>query len=339
MKSESSRNTFDFVETQLNKFLKKGENDLIPYNKDSKNILNNIHSSVIEEGYAYYSASAFCGRKFGNPEHLKILRSKLFKSRVLLETRILNTLDHCLNNGVLTINDLFWRLMFGVSKKQGISFRVGLTTCIPTKTCGSYCYAHDSRERGGRAILRSAINSKILDLWNKDSIKISELIIKQIETAIVVARKESEDCYIQYKFKRRPRIRFSHIGDMVSNPNFANWIGRKVYELSDGSVDSIIYTRHKFTHKLDDKVFVINYSIDPGQSVPEIINTKKVRIVASSWGGEVSNKAEVNFLEHHDNGVHANPKGKGFICPVTMPQTKLDSCDQSRCTKCFDRII
>ena len=63
-----------------------------------------------------------------------------------------------------------------------------------------------------------------------------------------------------------------------------------------------------------------------------------IRVVWSAWDGVLDPGSEINFLEHHDNGVHFSAKGVGPVCPVTNSSEELRFCDAFGCTNCFDRV-
>ena len=46
-----------------------------------------------------------------------------------------------------------------------------------------------------------------------------------------------------------------------------------------------------------------------------------MRVVWSAWDGKLDHEAG-DFLEHHDHGQHAEPKGEGAVCPVTASVTE-----------------
>ena len=139
--------SFDTVKELIDKYIGLESDE--PYKIDyrCRNLINNLHTQVRKDGYSYYAASAYAGRKNAEKLEKEYLRTKLFRARILLENKIGRTLDCLISNGMLKVEDLFRHPLFGSSKKQGVSFRLGLTSCTPTKKCAKFCYAHDGRER------------------------------------------------------------------------------------------------------------------------------------------------------------------------------------------------
>jgi hypothetical protein len=52
--------------------------------------------------------------------------------------------------------------IFGKSKKQGISIRFSLTTCVPTNLCANLCYAHDGLDATPNSVVRGALNTCLI---------------------------------------------------------------------------------------------------------------------------------------------------------------------------------
>ena len=98
-----------------------------------------------------------------------------------------------------------------------------------------------------------------------------------------------------------------------------------------------MYTRHPKVRDLDPSALIVNLTIDSESKSRRAWASEGVRIVWSAWDGELDDDAEINFLEHHDNGAHSEPSGNGDICPVTISSTELRFCDAFACTRCFDR--
>jgi hypothetical protein len=80
---------------------------------------------------------------------------------------------------------------------------------------------------------------------------------------------------------------------------------------------------------------VINFTLDKSSQSRKSWAPPQARIVFSAFGGELSSEADVNFLEHHQRGFHALPIGSGTVCPTTLPETKVRTCDAVRCDRCF----
>ena len=304
---------------------------------DKKTPLKALHNYVRKDGYAYYAASAYSGKKSVPKLEKSYIRNKLFSARILLEKKTEKTIEKLISDEIIDIDDLLKNQFFGISKKQGISFRLGLSSCTPTVACSKYCYAHDGRERSSNIILRCCINSQLIDLWYKNphlSYKFENKILK----AVKIAKNEAIQAEKMYKFKRNPRIRLSHVGDLGNYPEFTNWIASKISELSSNDVLAVLYTRSKRVKELNSENIIINYSIDSTQDQIDIFPDKEFRIVSSAWDGQLNNMAKINFLEHHDNNFHSKPKGSGMICPVTNDTNTYKTCDEAHCDLCFRKI-
>ena len=115
-----------------------------------------------------------------------------------------------------------------------------------------------------------------------------------------------------------------------------NYLAKKVTLLSNGSVQPVIYTRHRLANQLDSDVFAINFTLDPASEDRVQFAPENSRIVYSAFGGQTSNKAEINFLEHH-RFEHFSQKGVGNVCPATHPDSMSRSCDGVKCDKCFTK--
>jgi hypothetical protein len=133
---------------------------------------------------------------------------------------------------------------------------------------------------------------------------------------------------------RRPHIRFSHVGEIAAFPQFANALARQVRQLSGGEVDCVVYTRHPRARDLDPELLVINFTLDKSSQSRKSWAPPQARIVFSAFGGELSPEADVNFLEHH-RWFHALTVGTGTVCPTTLPETRVRTCDAVRCDRCF----
>jgi hypothetical protein len=106
--------------------------------------------------------------------------------------------------------------------------------------------------------------------------------------------------------------------------------------VSAEAVDCVIYTRHSRARDLDSDLLVINFSLDKSSLSRRGWAPTGARIVFAAFGGELLGDAAVNFLEHHV-GFHALPLGAGTVCPTTLPDTKIRSCDAVQCDRCFQR--
>jgi len=184
-------------------------------------------------------------------------------------------------------------------------------------------------------ILSGCYNTLIARNWEAGRMK-DEMLVPHISRAVEFARADQRFAESEYGFKRRARIRLAHVGELAAYPKFANWLGRTIQTVSEGTVDGILYTRHPNIRELDASALVLNLTVDESSRKRLAWSRKGVRIVWSAWNGMLDPTAEVNFLEHHDHGQHAEPIGEGSICPVTASSTEHRFCDAHYCTKCFD---
>lgn len=261
----------------------------------------------------------------------------LFRARVALEKSIANAIEtaHCSERGRL--DALFANSFFGCSKKQGTSLRMPLATCTPTELCAGGCYAHDVLDASPNAMVRGVINGWIARTFENGNkaqrLDILERLTSHTRRGVHHAMKELD--YLPGAFKRRAFIRFSHVGEIVYFPEFADTLARQVREVSNKKVDCVVYTRHRNVAKLDPELWIINFTLDPVSINRRSWAPDHARIVFSAFGGEVSPMAEVNFLEHHRHSHLAKTAGEGRICPATLPETKDRTCDACHCNRCF----
>jgi hypothetical protein len=264
---------------------------------------------------------------------------RLFQSRVAIEHAIIDSIGDHSSGWKLKLNSLTERSMYGASKKQGVSMRMPLTTCSPTKLCASGCYAHDVLDASPNAVVRGAINGWIAKEYENGGIKNKLSILKKLERhtqrAINLAMRELAS--LPSGFSRRGYIRFSHVGEIVNYPFFANALAKQVYDLSSGLVDCVVYTRLRKSALLDASLWIINFTLDPASLGRRAWAPKTARIVYSAFGGELSPIASVNFLEHHRHYHYGPTNGEGNICPATHPDTVERTCDACRCKICFEK--
>ena len=289
----------------------------------------------------YFSLCALARSKSANQELRWIADSKLFKTRVSLEKSIHRTFDSAPYDSESKIKCVLSNNFFGNSKKQGVSLRLPLESCKPTKLCGNACYAHDVLDATPAAIIRGAINgwlAKTFEFGAEDLKKnILAKLTPHVYLAIRNAKKELNN--LPPGFKRRPFIRFSHVGEIVNYPNFANALAKLVRDESNRKVDCIVYTRHKNAKKLDPSLWVINFTLDPVSHKRLKWAPDSARIVYSAFGGNISDIADVNFLEHHRHSHSQVNSGKGRICPATKPDTTFRTCDACLCNRCFVPVV
>jgi hypothetical protein len=260
------------------------------------------------------------------------LRIHLFPVRVKLERMIRHAVLNNLKFSPEDLLSLYRNKLFGVSKKQGVSLRLGLITCEPTRLCASSCYAHDALDATPAAVVRGVLNTILIDEWcrNPNNQFLTDFLIEEIDRASRAAIKES----ISSTFAREPRVRLSHVGEAAAFPKFVNFVASRLLEKPEIPVRCVIYTRHSRAIELDAGNVVINYTTDASTPSKRLDNPIGSRAVSSSFNGLLDPAAEINFLEHHNRG-HADPVGQGSICPVTISGSKEKSCDAARCDVCF----
>ena len=256
---------------------------------------------------------------------------QLFRIRVHLEKSLEYTLDRSDFEKIIREGKFF-----GASKKQGISVRMPLWTCEPTPLCSNRCYAHDTLDAAPGSVLRGAINGQIAKRYENGSETERKWVIDSIDSHINKAITDSIREAANSGWSRAPRIRFSHVGDIVEYADFANEMARQIKEKSEGQVVSVVYTRRKNVIDLDPDLWVINFTLDTASLerkkwIPDYAHT-----VFSAFDGITSETAYVNFLEHH-RWSHCSPKGKGVLCPATIPETESRTCDSLLCDRCFRR--
>ena len=225
---------------------------------------------------------------------------------------------------------------FGKSKKQGVSIRYALASCVPTATCGGRCYAHDGRDRELLHIYRGVLNYYVgLEFENGSPQRrqqILGLLSKSIDKGVEAALVDQASALTE-GYNRLPRIRFSHVGEMAATPEFTNALALEVKK-RDPSVQCVIYTRHPKAKLLDTNSLVVNFTLEGAGDVREKFVPLGARIVNSAWDGNINEAAEINFLEHHVE-KSTSAQGSGSICPVTANHKKTPSCDSAHCQKCF----
>jgi hypothetical protein len=289
----------------------------------------------------YFALCGLSRHKYAPKDLVSRAMNEVFRVRVILERSIQDMLygmDYADRHLDFILNDKF----YGRSKKQGISIRMPLASCEPTKRCASACYAHDALDAAPMAVVRGATNGLIALMYESGDDVLQTRILNKLRphtlNAIKAAYKEID--LLKNGWTRPPRIRFSHVGEIVAYPNFANALGHQVKQMSDNRVACCIYTRHSNLTKLDPHIFAINYTLDSSQAISDIANTypKYVRLVCSAFNGLLSRNVDINFLEHHP-WQHCQPNGQGNICPATLPETKKRTCDAVSCNICFQQKI
>jgi hypothetical protein len=260
----------------------------------------------------------------------------VFRVRVFLEQSIAAGLtDLAAREGIGAL-ELNRAPLHGYSKKQGVSIRMPLSSCVPSKICGAACYAHDVLDAAPASVVRGAVNGAIAAWYERgNGPRREELfgaLAGPIRRMVEAARKDARASAAA--FVRRPRIRFAHVGEFAPFPGFANALARRVCESSSGEVDCVLYTRHPDAWLLDPELFVVLFSLDESSEDRRRFVPATARVVRSAFGGRVTESVDVNFLEHH-RWIHIKPVGKGKVCPATAPETNVRTCDACQCDFCF----
>ncbi|WP_419655999.1 uncharacterized protein Dvar_51080 [Desulfosarcina variabilis str. Montpellier] len=297
----------------------------------------NIKNRFYDVLNSYFALSCLSRNKNESADLVVAANQHVFRVRTLVES----TIEHSIlewnkkQNGSIP-SELFNGNFFGKSKKQGTSVRMPLTTCQPTKLCASACYAHDVLDAAPLSLIRGVVNGLIAAFYEKGSSKDRSVIMGQMmkHTQRAVRASNNELAFLPAGFKRRPSIRFAHVGEMAPFPEFANALAQQIRSVSSGSVDCVVYTRHRKASEIDPELFVINFTLDASSDDRKAWVPEKARKTYSAFGGILADDVEINFLEHH-RWVHTNPIGKGVICPATHPDTKIRTCDACECNLCF----
>jgi len=292
-----------------------------------------LHSDLLN----YFRLCALSRSTTAIPSYVTSALHDVFRVRSLLERsiyRIVSESDYSFDDKVKSVLE---NNFFGFSKKQGTSLRLPLSSCKPTRLCAPGCYAHDVLDAAPFSVIRGALNGWLAETFEKVDAVARNHILKELaphaKSAIRNAYKELST--LPVGFKRRPFIRFSHVGEIVAFPEFANALAGLVSKLSGGGVDCVVYTRHRNVAKLDPSIWVINFTLDPSSMNRKSWAPDHARIVFSAFGGVTSRVAEVNFLEHHRHGHTPKTAGTGRVCPATAPETRVRTCDACECNRCF----
>jgi hypothetical protein len=284
----------------------------------------------------YFRLTVLARSSSADPELASRAHELLFRVRSLLEGAIQQSITLAPVEPSSRLDALFDGNFFGFSKKQGTSLRMPLRTCAPTKLCAGGCYAHDVLDASPAAVVRGAINGWIAETYEcGDEESRAELAVRlrpHVKRAINKAKSELK--FLPEGFTRRAFIRFSHVGEIVHTPIFANDLARMVQDLAEGEVDCVVYTRHKRAIELISDLWIVNFTLDPVSEDRKSWAPSDARIVYSAFGGKTSPIAEVNFLEHHRHG-HLSQIGDGRACPATIPQATSRNCDGNQCNRCF----
>jgi hypothetical protein len=297
--------------------------------------VSEIRDSFREPARRYFAVSALSRRAVIDPAERERAYELLYKTRAKLENRILQCLFENATR-LPVLETATSKAFFGNSKKQGVSIRYALATCVPTSRCGSRCYAHDGRDRELQHIFRGVLNFYVGRLYETGSTDTRTHLLQLLQGAFDKGVEWAlEDCHNASKegYRRHPRIRFSHVGEMTATPGFTNAIARELKRREPG-LQCVIYTRHPSASRLDPHLLVINFTLEGATDPRARYAPPEARIVNSAWDGVLNNEAEINFLEHHIE-KQAVSRGIGSVCPVTMDDSTVASCDEARCQKCF----
>jgi hypothetical protein len=284
--------------------------------------------------HIYYALAAASRKSSISDENRRRILSVLFPFRSTLEREILNAFDVLEDQKELE-KAAFNNKFFGVSAKQGVSVRFPLSTCVPTKMCGGRCYAHDGRDRELHLVFRAAMNFWVahqFEIYPDRRKLIGDRLHKAVEYGVKQAILDASRARAE-GYPRAARIRFSHIGEMAASPRFSNWLASQI-KAQDPSINCVVYSRHPDVVTLDPSLFIVNFTLEGNDDARVKFAPANARIVSSSWDGEINDKADVNFLEHHVEKKINSAEGLNY-CPVTIKQANLKSCDEARCERCF----
>jgi hypothetical protein len=303
-------------------------------NDNIKNInsVREIKTIYSKDAQNYYRLAAASRRGSLSTIEKNLLTAELYNLRSVLEKVIISDLENCPESYRVALSNTF----FGKSSKQGVSIRYPLSSCVPTRHCGGLCYGHDGRDREIHLIFRAALNFIIGSRYEMGSQNIREKIIEDLRPILHYGVNAAlQDAYdsAQNGFDRPPRIRFSHIGEMLSTPSFSNRLAFEIKNIRP-EIQCVMYTRHPNASMADASLFTINFTIERAGDPRLSYAPKFARIVSSAWDGRISPEAAVNFLEHHVERTSEHTGG-GPVCPVTERGSEVHSCDEARCVICF----
>lgn len=295
-----------------------------------------LKSNFEDELKRYFALSALSRSTKTDPEIVNDALKLVFPVRVKIE-RIIGLAIQGRIADLGFEEFLAWGSIFGASKKQGVSMRVQLESCMPTKLCASSCYAHDVLDAAPAPLIRGVINGQVAGLYESATehirSKIENGLVRHTRKAVHAALEEATSS-ANAGWSRRAFIRFSHVGEIAAYPSFANCLAKQVWQISNGEVDCVIYTRHRKAKELNPELWIINFTLDGSSRERREWAPDESRLVFSAFGGETDPEAEINFLEHH-RWTHVEQKGTGNVCPATAPNVEDRTCDSLRCNTCF----
>lgn len=297
----------------------------------------NCFRTVAEQDLRNYWGLARTARNLKVDENIRTqAHGKLFSIRTRLEKWFVDSALEAIRAEVIRPSDLLDGTVFGSSLKQGVSFRLPLSSCQPTAHCAGGCYAHDGLDASIATVVRGSLNGAFAQLYEDSGPSERRQLMKAFSIPLKKAVNDSlRDCE-RSSFSREARIRMSHVGELTAYPTFANAIAAVISELSGGKVRCVIYTRHSDAKLLDPKLFVINFTLDDDSLSRRAWAPRSARIVYSAWEGRIRDDVGVNFLEHH-HLAHSSSAGLGNICPATRPETLDKTCDGVKCDFCFNQ--
>jgi len=298
--------------------------------------ISSIRHSYSDDLRRYFALAALSRSTTAPTQMVSDAIARVFRVRVILEQSIAASLTNLAAREGIEALGLSGQPLHGYSKKQGVSIRMPLSSCVPSKVCGAACYAHDVLDAAPASVVRGAVNGAIAAWYESVDESQREMLIAFLERPVRrMVQAALKDAWLASPiFVRRPRIRFAHVGEFAAFPEFANALARLVRESSDGGVDCVVYTRHPDARLLDPDLFVVLFSLDESSEDRRRFVPAAARVVRSAFGGQIIDTVDVNFLEHH-RWVHIKPVGTGNICPSTAPDTKVRTCDACRCDFCF----
>jgi len=288
----------------------------------------------------YFDLCAFA-RNLSTPSSIRSIAAELlFPVRRAVERNVRSSIRSASR---LSEPGSFWPILlkgsiYGRSNKQGISIRFALFTCDATSLCQSRCYAHDLLDASKNAIVRGVINAFIAGEFEKEP-KLRPIILDGLARHTRQAvRLSLAQRWTSTEGEQSPAyIRFSHVGEMPAFPNFANALAAQIASLSSERVASVIYTRHRRAKDLNQRLFVVNFTLDASSLERSSWAPTGSRLVFSAFDGQTSSLAEVNFLEHH-RWQHFPQVGEGNVCPATTTSATERTCRSFLCSTCFRKV-
>ena len=311
--------------------------------KEVQSIAPSALSAAFKEECNQYFRLCALGRSTSlSSQHTSQAHDLLFRVRATLERSIEASARRAIKakSSLSQTISLAGGPIFGMSKKQGTSVRLPLASCQPTRLCAPGCYAHDALDATPNSIVRGALNGLLASVycenisWRADILRAME---KPTRRAIAAALAEQAAAK-SAGYERGARIRLAHVGEATAYPDFTNDLANLIKKLSLNAVTPVIYTRHKDAKLLDSNSMVINFTIDSSSKSRLKWKPKGARLVASAFKGIAIVDASVNFVEHH-RWTSVLVTTKGNLCPVTVPENSLSTCDEAKCNLCFEREL